>query len=317
MTGTQISHIKRFLAKFLILVLLLYVADQIVGYALKKAYFNQKSGLNYRTTYVIDSTKADILIFGSSRANHHYIPSLIEDSLQLTCYNAGRDGCFLLYSATVFKTVLKRHKPKIVIFDVNYNELEYNKEQLDRISVLNPYYYKSNDIQQLIQMRSPFEKYKLVSAIYPYNSMLLTIVVGNMEMNKTRKADLKGYIPLYKVMQDTEKHSIHSNNPKLDSVKINLLTSVIKQCKEKGVRMVLVQSPIYLKSKPKESDNKLAQIARENAVEYYDFSMDTMFSKPALYQDYDHLNETGAKIFTKQIIEKIKVSQSTLSENIN
>ena len=40
----------------------------------------------------MELTKADLLVFGSSRANHHYVPEVFEDSLKLTFYNTGKDG---------------------------------------------------------------------------------------------------------------------------------------------------------------------------------------------------------------------------------
>jgi len=85
------------LRRFLLLVILMVVLDYSVGYFLKKTYFSQKSGVDYRTTYAINGVRSDILILGSSRATHHYNPSIIEDSLKMSAFNGGRDGCSIFY----------------------------------------------------------------------------------------------------------------------------------------------------------------------------------------------------------------------------
>ena len=59
--------------KYLIIIsigfLIVFAGDFLIGKTLKYFYFKASSGLFQRTTYSIEKTEADILIFGSSRAN--------------------------------------------------------------------------------------------------------------------------------------------------------------------------------------------------------------------------------------------------------
>ena len=107
--------IKKFIFNVEIVIIVILILDFLIGKSLEYFYFKQKSGLQYRTTYSIDSTRAEILVFGSSRANHHYVPEVFEDSLKMSFYNTGRDGNRLLYNFAVFSSILKRDTPKIVI----------------------------------------------------------------------------------------------------------------------------------------------------------------------------------------------------------
>ena len=175
---------------------IIFIFDFAIGKTLEHFYFTQASGPFYRTTYSMDSTRADILIFGSSRANHHYDPRVFENSLRMSCYNNGRDGNFLLYNYAVFKTVIERYTPQIVIFDVDRNELSSTADDYERLSSLLPYKNRNSAVDQTIALRGPYEKVKCLSNIYPYNSLLLTIAIGNTEMNKERKPDIKGYVPI-------------------------------------------------------------------------------------------------------------------------
>ncbi len=117
------SQFLRFILNLLVVCLMVFIFDRAVGGIIKHFYFKQVAGLYNRTTYAIDSTTADILVFGSSRANHHYVPEVFEDSLKMSFYNTGRDGNFLLYNTAIFKAIIKRHKPKIVILDFNPGDL--------------------------------------------------------------------------------------------------------------------------------------------------------------------------------------------------
>jgi len=161
---SNLNKYTRFLLNIICVFALLFIFDRIIGGVLNHYYFSQRSGLNYRTTYVLDSTNAEILVFGSSRANHHYVSVIFEDSIGLSFYNSGREGNFLLYNYAVFKSVLSRYKPKIIIFDIFADELSTQKLEYDRLSALLPYYKKKPEIREVINLKSPFERYKLFSA---------------------------------------------------------------------------------------------------------------------------------------------------------
>jgi hypothetical protein len=192
---------NRFIRHFGVGFLLVLICDFLVGSALRRFYFTERSGLHYRTTYSIDSTNAEILVFGSSKANHNYVPDLFEKAFHASFYNAGRDGAGIFYHLAVLKSNLRRHKPKIIIFDYT-GKFDRNRESYDRLSSLLPYYQGHKEIRSIIEMRSPFEKIKLLSRIYPFNSMLFTIIIGNMKLNSSRKPDDKGYVALHREWPD-------------------------------------------------------------------------------------------------------------------
>ena len=128
----------------LVLVLLFFVlliaADYFTGKIINYFYFRQTSGWDYETKYSIEDTKADVLIFGASRAQQQYNPEFIEDSLKLTCYNVGRDGMPFFYHYAVLQGVLKRYSPKIILLDCEYGVLKKAESSYERISCLLPYY---------------------------------------------------------------------------------------------------------------------------------------------------------------------------------
>ena len=106
------TGLKNFLVKAATLLFFLIATDQAVGFFLRQLYSKQKVGDYSRATYTIDSVQTNALVFGSSRASHHYVTSIFEDKLKTKFYNAGRDGCGLFYNYAAFKSVIKRYTPQ-------------------------------------------------------------------------------------------------------------------------------------------------------------------------------------------------------------
>lgn len=295
------KHLYKFFINLLIFFFILISLDRIVGAVLKHYYFKQTSGLNYRTTYAIDSTKADILVFGSSRANHHYVPEVFEDSLKMSFYNTGRDGNFLLYNYAIFKAILKRHTPKIIIMDLNIDDIYYNENSYSRLSSLLPYYENHPEIRNIIEMRSPYEKFKLLSKMYPFNSIILTIAVGNLEVNKFRKSDRKGYIPLYSQLKNKTLIDLKQMDIEIDTFKLILIKEIAISCKIRNIRLYFTRSPAYVK-KEQLKVNILEEISKNLQCSFIDFYNDTLFcEKPIFFYDNLHLNSVGAEVFLKII----------------
>lgn len=305
----------RLVNKLTAILLMVFLLDFAIGNMLRYFYFKQVSGLYYRTTYAMDSTQADILIFGSSRASHHYVPEVFEDSLKMSFYNTGRDGNFLLFNYAVFKAILSRYTPKIILFDVNDNELLKNTADYERLSSLLPYYKNHPEIRNIINLRSPYEKTKLISSIYPFNSMFLTIAIGNLNLNKERKVDRKGYVPLHNTMLNTTLYYSEDSKGETDNIKIKALKKIIHMCREREIQLYFVNSPVYSKEAILDSIGLVGRIIIEEKATYWSYTKEPLFlENPEYFQDIAHLNDDGAKLFTKILVNRIK---DNMTKNTN
>lgn len=298
--------IKKLILNLLILFSLIFVVDYITGRTLRHFYFNESSGLHYRTTYSMDSTMAEMLIIGSSRANHHYVPSVFEDSLKISFYNAGRDGNGTFYQLALLKTILKRYTPKIIVFDYS-SVFVKGAEEYDQIASLLPYYRTHKEIQPIVEMKSPFEKIKLLSEIYPFNSQLLTISVGNLKMNKKRVADDKGYVALHRIWPFPLDSVAQTSIQEFDTVKINAFRECLLAAKKSGVKIFVVCSPIFQLYTNNQQIDTCRQICNSVGLPFWDYSKDAFFlNNSQLFQDIVHLNDSGAREFSKLLAKKIK-----------
>jgi hypothetical protein len=282
--------------------------DYTIGSVLEYFYFKQSSGVLYRTSYSIEKTTADLLIFGTSRAGHDYQPDIFGQGLDLTCYDVGRDASYIYYQYALLEAVLKRYTPKMIILDFLNGEFKLDHESFERLQSLLPYYRTHPEMRPVIELKSPYEKIKLWSKIYPYNSSVFAIAAGNSEFNKKRSGDIHGYVPLTKVWNEPikEADSAWTTYP-VDSNKIKIYEAFIKDCVRAKVKLYIVCSPYFVRATEMDySINSGTRIAKKYNIPFYDFSRDSSFLADAgLFADEIHLNDTGARKFSKLIVDKI------------
>ncbi|MGH2649255.1 MAG: hypothetical protein ACRDE8_16865, partial [Ginsengibacter sp.] len=72
---------QKFIIKLFVLFITIIFLDFAIGSLLSSFYFKQKSGFLYRTTYAIEKTNEDVIIFGSSTATHDYYPGVFKERL--------------------------------------------------------------------------------------------------------------------------------------------------------------------------------------------------------------------------------------------
>lgn len=312
-SGTQKKAFKQFLIKLSLFGVIIFLLDFAIGTGLKKLYFKAKEGKFYDQTYAFELTKADLLIIGSSKATHHYVSQKIEDSLRMSTYNAGGEGAHFLHQCALLKSIFKRYHPKVIIWDY-YSGLKNDPVTYFQLSAILPHYETHHEIRPIVKLRSPFEKYKMLSKIYPYNSTIIYSInrAINFYKNPHKGKSIKGFIPLRKTWEhQIVKYRRKELNP-LDSNCIAEYKSIIKYCKSNNIQLYVVNSPLYryFISKPN-YDIVAREIADQENVTFLDYSTDTTFiNNNHYFSDPIHLNVKGASVFTNKLITEIKKKQS-------
>lgn len=303
-----------FATKLFLFLLFIIFLDFVIGAIFKVFYFRQESGQLFRTTYAMDKTRADVIIFGSSRANHHYDPSVFEKRIPLEYYNAGRDGTYNLYHYAILKSILKRHKPKVIILEFGKRELMKSQISYDRLAALLPYYKDHPEIRDVVLKKSAFEKIKLLSNIYPYNSLLFSVLIGNTEINKKRTEDIKGFVPLAKTITSQVIPEAKGKDYQIDSLNVWGYKSFIEACISNQISLYVVTSPYLLESKKADTSIVLAKkIAHEYKIPFFDFSVSPSFlATDSLFSDPIHLNIKGANLFSNMVIDSLLTSGKAL-----
>jgi hypothetical protein len=108
------SEFKVLFSKSLRFFIVFLLIDLSLGFIAKEIFFSQKTGKYSRLTHSIQRDSSEVIIMGSSHANRHYIPSILEKELNMTCYNSGVQGQGLIFHTALQKMIFKRHKPKYI-----------------------------------------------------------------------------------------------------------------------------------------------------------------------------------------------------------
>ena len=95
----------------------------------------------YKISYSNATTCDSILFFGSSRTLHHYVPSIFEKELGLSCYNAADWGIKnIFYHYGQLSNILTRYTPKAIVFEIHPCDwLETPFSGKERAGALAPY----------------------------------------------------------------------------------------------------------------------------------------------------------------------------------
>lgn len=298
---------KNFVLKLLAFFAVVFLVDAGIGYFLKKYYYKQQSGYDYLTTNAIENAKADIMVFGSSRAVNIFNPEIIESKTGLSCFNVGRVGEPVFYHEAVLKSVLKRFSPKLIILSIDAGNFSNGLDAYDRLTALLPYYNAHPEIRPIVQLKGPFEQIKMISHIYPYNSLLIPIITGNTAYSKRKYPHIKGFIPLTRTFSGPLRTFDYAAEKELDTVKINAYKSFIEDCIQAKIPLHIVVPPYLIHAIGVDSSiTEAKKIAESYKINFLDYSRDSFFvNKPDLFADYRHLNVEGVKVFSDILLPQI------------
>ena len=297
---------KKFFIKMAVLLLILAVGDFLIGKGMDYVYANVMSGGQRRNNFIANEMDADILVFGSSRAIHHYNAQLIQDSLGLSCYNCGQDGNGIMLDYGRLLLVKKRYTPKCVIVDVTPGyDLLKSTDGID-LGWLRPY-DDNEGIKAMFADIDGKEKYKMLSSAYRYNSFFLTRLAsylsGKVEEDKT-----KGFMPIDSRPGDVRINKMLSfSDVEYDSLKLDYFSKLIDLAA--GSRLYFVISPVWydMKTRREEEIKPLKAICQQKGIPLVDFTNHPKYLRnDSLFNDGTHLNSLGADIFSRDIVQILR-----------
>lgn len=265
--------------------------------------------LNHFLT-VKDTTQ--LLIFGSSRANHHIAPTIFSES----AYNMGVDGRSIAYYSTLIR-LLPANRPQTLLINIDTEEV-YDRQYLgDDIAALRPRYHRDPVIAQAfdqLDITGPLQKFYWS---IDYNNKVLGII-NNYLRPKYAFKTYDGFDPLVpgkeekrirnKVLSGLELKGCDDGYVENEVFK-DVLKDLIDFCEENNKRVVFFVSPLY-QDGCKEDNKLLGKLMSDSGIEFWDY---TDFFKSdnriELWKDFDHLSREGAMIFTEEIQRKMNVSR--------
>lgn len=299
---------KQFVTKILLFFVLAAVIDIACGWAFNELRSKARGGQSFKNEYISNVCEDELLILGSSKAAHHYVSSVFRDSLGVSCYNAGEEGCGIIPAYMRYHLVCSRKKPKMVLYDLApafdyYQDMGgYGKY----LGIVRPYADRLEVEKMYLDFSDELEKIRLVSAMYRNNSKL----IGNLKDMLSPAPELKGYEPLYGKMATqttgTKTKVKEGTERAIDEKKLNYLERLIKEAQSDGVKIVFIISPtIYDEG---DLDYKPAYDLCEtyNVPMINNLNCGFLRENTDLFQDRVHLNDKGAILYSDYVVQQIK-----------
>lgn len=311
---------RKLVTKISIVLALLFAVDVLAGIALDWLRDHSPDGRYYKTKYSLESCKEDVVVIGSSRGEINYVSQVIEDSLGMSCWNAGRGGQGTPYFKAIQEGILTRYAPKVVILNVDDNDLE-TPPNYEHAGVLRPFYHSCAAIRPVLDKTSTFEWLLMKSRLYAYNSSFYYLIRPYFVEGLDGKTSDKGWKPRLDKMTAEFDGTLQPEPARtnLDTESVALFESIVAKLKEKGCRIFFVVSPNYGRTVSASSAIEyLKQSSAKNDIPLFIYSNDTSFiTKPEYFVDPDHLNVEGARLFTQRLVEQIKPYTNTNNQHLS
>ena len=296
--------------KFIINILIFFGIVAVVDFGAGKIFRYLQSHAGGRTGaewYACKESNEEVIIMGSSRASHHYVPQIITDSLGLSCFNAGQDGNGIILQYGRWKMISERYTPKAVIYDITSVFdmcLNDNMTYMDRLKPFSD----NNSIKEYISELFPLERFKLLSQMYCFNYKFIEMSFDCLGQRKSDNPS--GYLPEYGHIREEviEKAIEKKDSRAVDTIKLHCLEKLIKEVKSKGTKIYFVISPYWKGGGESLSAySSIKELTDKYNVPFIEYISSEICDNPDYFEDSMHLNDNGATEFTKQLVDKIHI----------
>ncbi len=260
--------------------------------------------------------KAEIVIYGSSRAWVHFNPEIIHEITGKEAYNLGINGHNFFMEYLRHQLLFSKNQaPKIILISLDYATLD-KREDLYNLQQFLPYlddslvkrstkYYKGLNV---FDYEFPFVKY--------VGQKNLLIQAAKISLKpESNKADFnkgfQGQNLSWNNDFETIKNIKKQLRQHLDSNTISLFEKFIIETKRKGVCLVFVYSPEYIEaqslfSNRKDIFNLYHQLSVKYGIPFLDYSSDSICYSKKFFYNSQHMNNLGATEFSKKLATQIK-----------
>lgn len=293
---------KGFLLKLLLFFAIMFIVDRTVGSMFSYFVEHSKGGYVGHHQYMSNELDKDILVFGSSRAIHHYDAKMIEDSIGSTCYNCGQDGNGAIFNYGQWLMIKERYQPKLIIYDVypGFDLLEGdNHKYLGWLKL----YYDRKGISDIFKTVDSTEQIKMLSKLYQYNNNPVEVFADYIypikQIDKYGFRPLPGELDPLQIKRETNEEEVYVFDP----LKIEYIEKLVE---DKGTAdIVFVLSPCWY-GMDLASVQPIIDICKRDDLLFLDYANDPKYVHQDVYfKDGLHLNAAGAEVFTQDLIVDI------------
>ena len=293
--------------KFIVCVTLFFAVMIVADFIFGKVMFyaeSQSSSKNYHCMY---EASEDILILGSSFAVRNIVPSVIEDSLGISCYNAGEAGNGCMVAWARYNMFIKNHTPKLIVYTLTPG-FDYVKsdDYSKYLNTVKPYYGEEESVTSMyndvmnwsdgVILKSNFVKFN------SYGAQLIYYWIRKKHMG------LKGYEPLYETFTPYEIEKAQEDKTyEIDLPKMNYLEMLFADATKRRIPVFCVLPPVYNDNFSMFQYKEGLQLCDKYGIPVINHKNCEGITLNAQYfYDVGHLNDKGEKLYSGMLCRDIQ-----------
>jgi hypothetical protein len=292
---------------------LLFVLDRLIGRGAEYLFLKTRDGDTGGQINALLANHSDIVIFGDSRAESHYVPEILQASLGAATFNAGMKGSNAMAQYALEGLLFDHYTPKLIIYDFSPYSLMRSKDPYGKLEPLYPY-WRDSHVAELIDEAGPLERLFFFSRMYPYNSKFHSIILFNLIRHRPNASN--GYDGQPLPMSYVPIGTVESREQDYDPTMVAYLEKFLVAAQVRGVRLIVTESPHYstgsfpiparIRRLLTESNTPVIDFDSTRYPEFMDFR---------LFHDAGHLDDAGARIFSGLLGTEVnRLEASRLSE---
>lgn len=300
------------LKKIVFYTLIVGILSWLLEYTVLNGIRKSKSGLYDKFNKIFhQKNDYDLLIIGSSRAECHFDPRIIDSITGYNSYNIGVSGSNNSFTYGIYKTYLAQSvAPKVVVMNIDFHFAHESSDTIYEFPRFFPYLDNELLYTELKKRDSRFLAFKylpLYKLAFMGDKYLNISARGYFDKPGIYDNDCyKGFqainpIQFRNISRENEseyKGSILKEN-------IDYLDSIISISKKNNTKIYFVVSPTYIKGskRMKNLEEQLAhfeKLAKEKGVAFMDYTNDSLCYNDKIFADFYHMKKTGAEMFSEK-----------------
>jgi len=294
---------------------------------------NLKLSNNYHGEYEVwndiykGDIKAEVAIYGSSRAWVQISPEILKDSLNKDVYNFGIDGnTFPMQYLRHLEYIKVNQPPKHIIIAVDFNSFK-KKKDLYMYKQFLPYMLWNKNIKTHTQSYNGFRSLDYSLPLFRYlgkNAFLKKNLNIGLFSKTKENYRINGYRGMDKTWTndfDKAKKKMSSYKIKIDPETLKLFELFLTECSKKEIKVTLVYTPEYIEGQHFIEDRNqvidiFKSLANKYKINFIDFSQNAICLNKDLFYNTTHLNKTGSELFSRLLVHDLLELKKNTSKSI-
>jgi hypothetical protein len=267
--------------------------------------------------------RPNVIFLGSSRALNTIDPRVIDSVCGTDSYNLGLDGINITEMRMLMRVCIEVKKtPNAFVVNIDPSSFNVNDPAFEFPDILTyaqkdtVVYHAMAEAQAVYacKWKYPFYRWQKLAAVND-GFKVGAFFMNDSGLRRTIDSDTslsgplyKGFLPKYSSYRETY---VDPFRLKFQEKGFELLRDMIRTCREKGIRMILVTAPMlagYRKTflNCDEILAKVSLVAGREGIAYFNMIDDSLSKRKDNFFNFVHLNGWAAERYSLELARKLK-----------